>query len=160
MFGQFNLLCPVAVITGGLIFAMYGASSPGGAIVFAILYGFFSGGCEWLRFSAQQMVANGPCARARSAVVSLVPPTIAVLSRDVNEIGCAASSAACIPPDFWLTPICLCSFRVGMGYFLTSFAILTGTPISGALFKDGVWSKPIAFSGVRGHAVSIRLISD
>ena len=45
VFGPFNMICPVTVITGALIFAMFGASSTVGAITFAIVYGFFSGGC-------------------------------------------------------------------------------------------------------------------
>ena len=32
-------------ISGILIFAMFGATSPGALVAFAILYGFFSGGC-------------------------------------------------------------------------------------------------------------------
>lgn len=45
--GVFNVLCPVAIITGALVFAMYGASNTAGAIVFAIIYGYFSGGCKY-----------------------------------------------------------------------------------------------------------------
>ena len=47
-----NLLCPVALISGALIFAMFGASSTAGAIIFAIFYGFFSGGCEKLSLTS------------------------------------------------------------------------------------------------------------
>jgi len=42
-----------------------------------------------------------------------------------------------------------CSLRIGFGYFLTSFAILTGTPINGALLgSHGQWYKPTVFSGI------------
>lgn len=41
------------------------------------------------------------------------------------------------------------SVRIGVVYFITSFAILTGTPIAGALFEGDNWGKPVAFSGVR-----------
>ena len=44
--GQFNITCPVSVVSTALVFVLYGATTPGGAIAFAILYGFFSGGCE------------------------------------------------------------------------------------------------------------------
>lgn len=45
--------------------------------------------------------------------------------------------------------VLLLSVRIGVVYFITSFAILTGTPIAGALFEGDNWGKPIAFSGVR-----------
>jgi hypothetical protein len=34
-------------ITGGLVFALFGATSEGGAAAFGIFYGFFSGGSEY-----------------------------------------------------------------------------------------------------------------
>ncbi|EKM50355.1 uncharacterized protein PHACADRAFT_178098 [Phanerochaete carnosa HHB-10118-sp] len=103
VYGPLNLLCAAAVVTGALIFAMFGASNTAGAVIFAIVYGFFSGG--WL---------------------SLLPPSLALMSKDINEIG----------------------VRIGVAYFITSWAMLTGTPIAGALFMGNNWGKPIAFSGV------------
>jgi len=47
--GQFNVICPVACVCAALIFAMFGATSAGAVIVFAILYGFFSGACTYVR---------------------------------------------------------------------------------------------------------------
>jgi hypothetical protein len=38
-------------ITGGLMFAMFGATTTGGVVAFGIVYGFFSGGSK-LRFRA------------------------------------------------------------------------------------------------------------
>ena len=35
-----------------------------------------------------------------------------------------------------------------MLYFGTSFAMLAGTPIAGALYGHGNWTRPIVFSGV------------
>ena len=53
------------------------------------------------------------------------------------------------------------SVRIGVAYFITSFAILTGTPIAGALLKGNNWGKPIAFSGVRlSHSVGIRPVTN
>jgi len=61
------------------------------------------------------------------AFVSLIPPLNAAFARDLDEIGT----------------------RIGLNYFITSFAILTGTPITGALLSsDQQWSKPIIFSGI------------
>ena len=39
------VLIPMTAVSGCLIFAMFGATSPGALVAFAILYGFFSGGC-------------------------------------------------------------------------------------------------------------------
>ncbi|KAF9001669.1 major facilitator superfamily domain-containing protein [Cyathus striatus] len=43
-FGVMNLLIPCAAAMGILIFSLFGATNPGGVVVFSILYGFFSGG--------------------------------------------------------------------------------------------------------------------
>jgi MFS family permease len=102
-YGQFNALSLMSLATGALIFAMFGVKDTAGVIVFALLYGFCSG-----------------------AFVSLAPPTMAVLAKDVSEIG----------------------IRMGLGFFIVGFANLTGTPIVGALLKhDYPWWKAIVFSG-------------
>jgi len=60
------------------------------------------------------------------AYLSLIAPTTASLSQDVSEIG----------------------VRMGIAFFMTSFACLTGPPIDGALLNGGFsWFKPIVFSG-------------
>ncbi|PCH34806.1 MFS general substrate transporter [Wolfiporia cocos MD-104 SS10] len=102
--GMFNMIIPSTFITGALTFAMFGATSPAGVVVFAILYGFFSG-----------------------ASIALLPPTAASLAKDYHEIG----------------------LRLGVIYFVTSFALLTGTPISGALLDvHNQWPGPIIFNAV------------
>jgi len=59
--------------------------------------------------------------------LSLMPPGAASMSKSVNEIG----------------------LRIGFLCFFTSFALLTGTPIVGALYDvDYHWFRPIIFSGV------------
>ena len=45
------VLIPMTAVSGCLIFAMFGATSPGALVAFAILYGFFSGGCACAFFS-------------------------------------------------------------------------------------------------------------
>lgn len=71
------------------------------------------------------------------------------MAKDINEIGCVFSPL----PAPHILPHCvrINSVRVGVAYFITSFAILTGAPIAGALLgpEDSNWGKPIAFSGVR-----------
>ncbi|PCH33722.1 MFS general substrate transporter [Wolfiporia cocos MD-104 SS10] len=102
--GPLNVFIPVNCITGALVFAMFGATSRGAVVVFSILYGFFSG-----------------------ASIALLPPTVASVANNVQEIG----------------------VRMGLGYFVVSWAMLTGPPIDGALYDAGdVWYKPIIFSGV------------
>ncbi|KAL0958740.1 hypothetical protein HGRIS_014066 [Hohenbuehelia grisea] len=55
-YGPFNVMIPSTVISGGLVYAMFGASSQAGLVTFAIFYGFFSGGCEC--FSYFYMYSN------------------------------------------------------------------------------------------------------
>ncbi|KAF8154611.1 major facilitator superfamily domain-containing protein [Crassisporium funariophilum] len=43
-YGPLNVLIPSAVISAGLIFGMFGATSVAGVVAFGIFYGFFSGG--------------------------------------------------------------------------------------------------------------------
>jgi len=103
--GRLNVLCPIVLVNTGLLFAMFGVTSTAGVIVFSLLYGFFSG-----------------------AFVSLLPATVALFSRSMEEMG----------------------IRMGLAFAVVSFAMLTGTPITGALLTtaDNRWSHAIVFSGV------------
>jgi len=61
------------------------------------------------------------------AFPALIGPVLATTAKDVSEIG----------------------LRLGMGFFNSGFAVLIGTPISGALLtSDFHWSRPIIFSSV------------
>lgn len=62
--GPLNVIAPAAVVTAGLSFAWMGIRSVGGLIVFALLYGFFSG-----------------------CFVSLPPTVIVSLTSNMGEIG-------------------------------------------------------------------------
>ncbi|KAJ6460691.1 MFS general substrate transporter [Mycena vitilis] len=64
MWGPFPVILPLTFISGIMAFAFLGAKSDAGIIVFAILYGLFSGG-----------------------FISLSVPTSASFSRNVGEIG-------------------------------------------------------------------------
>ena len=44
--GVFSLIVPCTLVCGAIIFGMIGVTNAGGAIIIAILYGFFSGACE------------------------------------------------------------------------------------------------------------------
>ncbi|KAK1224677.1 hypothetical protein PQX77_012423 [Marasmius sp. AFHP31] len=105
MWGPFNVTITMAIITGSLVFALLGATTGGGLIPFAVVYGFTSGG-----------------------FVSVLGPVAATFARDINEVG----------------------LRMGMVTFISSFAMLTGSPISGALLHspEYLWYRPVIFSGV------------
>ncbi|KAG8739439.1 hypothetical protein FRC12_016296 [Ceratobasidium sp. 428] len=62
--GVFNVMIPCTAIAGVLVFAMFGVKSSGALVVFAILYGFFSG-----------------------SFFSLMSPMIVALARHVHEVG-------------------------------------------------------------------------
>ncbi|KAH9840918.1 major facilitator superfamily domain-containing protein [Rhodofomes roseus] len=62
--GPFNLLGPVTLVCAALLFALFGVKDVAGTMMFAILFGFFSG-----------------------AYLSLCAPCIASLARDPSEIG-------------------------------------------------------------------------
>ncbi|KAI0311458.1 MFS general substrate transporter [Amylostereum chailletii] len=64
LLGVYNLLIVSGFVCSALIFALYGISSTAGVVIFAILYGFFSG-----------------------AFLSLCTPAVASLSRHEGEIG-------------------------------------------------------------------------
>jgi len=90
-------------------------------------------------------------------VASLMPPTLAGMARDQNEIGYVCDPRpTSTDPKLTAGPCRQSSLRIGFCYFTASFAILTGTPIVGALLgttKD--WTKPIVFSGVRASLVLV-----
>jgi len=46
-FGVLNVLALVSFGTGVMVFTLFGISTAGTVVVFAILYGFFSGGCKY-----------------------------------------------------------------------------------------------------------------
>ncbi|KAI0311457.1 hypothetical protein OF83DRAFT_1087677 [Amylostereum chailletii] len=52
-FGVFNLLIASTIACGALIFALYGISATPGVVIFAILYGFFSGAYMRVSWGAQ-----------------------------------------------------------------------------------------------------------
>ncbi|KAL0565459.1 hypothetical protein V5O48_016566 [Marasmius crinis-equi] len=103
--GVFNTIAFCTLACAVLVFALSGVNgSVAGLVIFAILYGFFSGG-----------------------FISLLSPVVATLAKDESEIG----------------------FRLGLGFFICSVAILTGTPVEGALLGHTFpWWRPIVFAGV------------
>ncbi|KAJ7907884.1 MFS general substrate transporter [Mycena leptocephala] len=105
MWGPFNVIIPMTFVSGCLAFAFLGAHSNGGLLVFAILYGFFSGG-----------------------FVSVSAPASASFSHNVGEVGT----------------------RIGLMVFVSSFGLLTGNPLSGAILDPPkyLWIWPVVFSGV------------
>jgi len=104
--GPFNVMIPCTIISGGIMWLIFSATTVGGTVAFGILYGFFSGG-----------------------FISIITPAVASFSKGVEEIG----------------------MRIGFASFVIGFALLTGTPIAGALVQDDkkyVWYRPLIFASV------------
>ncbi|KAF9063526.1 major facilitator superfamily domain-containing protein [Rhodocollybia butyracea] len=90
-FGAFNVTIITSLATGSLVFVLLASKSVPATVVFAILYGFTSGG-----------------------FASLIGPVAATFAKNINEVGT----------------------RMGFLSFFVSFALLTGSPISGALLHS------------------------
>ena len=137
--GQYTLLLPITLVMGALIFAMLGATSAGAVVVFSILYGAFSGACECACGLLNAAGAHGSPGR------HLAVPARARGDGERRGRGrVRALPCLCFTPAHPRGRL-----RIGMGYCISAFALLTGTPIDGALLgRDNVWYKPIVFSGV------------
>ena len=105
VFGPFNIAIATGVITGALVFMLLASKSVAATVVFAVLYGFTSGG-----------------------FVSVIGPVAATFAKNINEVGT----------------------RMGFLTFVSSFAMLTGSPISGAVLHSPqyFWVRPVVFSAV------------
>ncbi|KAE9405270.1 MFS general substrate transporter [Gymnopus androsaceus JB14] len=105
VFGPFNIAIFTAGLTGAFVFMLLASKSVAATVIFAILYGFTSGG-----------------------FVSVIGPVAASFSKNINEVGT----------------------RMGFLTFVSSFAMLTGSPISGALLHapQYYWLRPVVFSAV------------
>ena len=69
------------------------------------------------------------------------------MASDPDEVGSAHPLRIFFSPELNDATFRL---RIGTAYFITAIALLTGTPIDGALLgPDNQWYKPIVFSGVR-----------
>ena len=86
-YGALNVVIPISLVMGALVFVMFGVTSTAAIIVFSILYGFFSGACK-------------PCSPCEppwrtltksDIVIALVPSVLAVLSRRTEELGYVSS---------------------------------------------------------------------
>lgn len=103
-FGRLNLLCIMGVCTGILCLCWQAVKSHAAIIVFAGVYGFFSG-----------------------AIVSLMSACSAQVPKNPRDIGT----------------------YMGMGMFVTAFAVLIGPPINGALVDHYHGFEQVSiFSGV------------
>lgn len=103
-YGVFNVLVFFTVVIGVLICCLGVVKTSGGFVAFAIVFGFFSGGG-----------------------ISLVPPAIGSLAKDMSEIGT----------------------RIGIALALSGIMGLFATPIAGALLTSNFyWWRPILFAGI------------
>jgi len=108
--GAYNVLLPSILGCGAVLFGLFGIHNFTGVVVFGVLFGFFSG-----------------------AYISLIPPLLVTLCRDLNELG----------------------VRIGFAFSVVSIAQLVGSPIGGALLGSGrnsdddlTWWKAMLFAGV------------
>ncbi|KAK5208754.1 hypothetical protein LTR72_001318 [Exophiala xenobiotica] len=101
--GPLNVHIPIVAVAGLLTFAWCGISEFGSTVVFAVLYGFFSGG-----------------------FVGLMPVALVSLTPDLRTLGT----------------------RTGQAFFVGSFGMLIGSPVSGAILtKTGSWTAVKCFAG-------------
>ncbi|KAG9226672.1 hypothetical protein CCMSSC00406_0006103 [Pleurotus cornucopiae] len=102
-FGVINLMVVNTFGIIALMFCFMVVKTVAGVVCFAIFFGLFSG-----------------------SVVTLMPPLLASLARDFNEIGA----------------------RMGLCFTLMGFGGLVGSPIAGALLtSDYIWWRPVVFGG-------------
>ncbi|KAF9485188.1 MFS general substrate transporter [Pholiota conissans] len=102
--GVVRMIVIAAACCSALIFAMIGLSSVPSIVIIAILYGFFSG-----------------------VFVSLQAPLVAVLTKDMSELGA----------------------RMGVTFTCFAFGALIGPPIHGALLTERfIWWRPALESGI------------
>ena len=80
--GPLNALISMTLGTGGLIFIMSWLTSVGDVTVFALCYGFFSGGGVYLIYREFYPSLSHP-----HQVLSLLSPTLVGYSQDISEIG-------------------------------------------------------------------------
>ncbi|KAK4116840.1 MFS general substrate transporter [Canariomyces notabilis] len=102
--GSLNVLAVCSFASAILVFGWLGIHNTAGAVVYAVLYGGFSGG-----------------------VVSIIPSVMVTLSPDMGRVGT----------------------RMGMAFLVSGVAILTGTPIAGAILgeeSDPDWLGTILYS--------------
>ncbi|RDB17187.1 Riboflavin transporter MCH5 [Hypsizygus marmoreus] len=109
--GVFNMGILFTLCMGILIFAMVAVKDSASLVVFAVFYGFFSGGA-----------------------ISLTPPMLASLAKDINEIGA----------------------RIGVAFTFYGIIGLVATPINGLILTSRLhWWRPIVFTGTTTIAGAI-----
>lgn len=114
------------VVAACLITVMLRPPTPGGVIVFSVMYGFFSGACEYTLISLFD--SSHRDMTSTNAVFSMINPAVTSFATNVNEVGT----------------------RFGIAAFFFGIALLTGNPISGALLNPPqyTWSRAVVFNVV------------
>ncbi len=80
-FGPFNIIVPVILLNVVFLFALFGISTEGSTIAFAVLYGVSSGACKDLKHSYLANYLNN------LLVMTLWSPCAAALAVHPNEVG-------------------------------------------------------------------------
>lgn len=65
-----------------LLFALFGVKSLAGMVVVGLLFGFFSGACKLV-----MLVPTMDFLLTRMSDISLIPPLLARMCRDMSELG-------------------------------------------------------------------------
>ena len=82
-FGPYNMLLPCLYISAVLAFAWFGISNFAGVVIFGLLYGFWSGSCEFKFIHYLTVRVFEPS----TPDVSLIPSLLAQLSSYTGEHG-------------------------------------------------------------------------
>jgi hypothetical protein len=79
--GAFNVIAPCVLFASVLVFCTLAIKDVAGTMIFAILYGFFSGSCKWIPTSSNVVMA------LMALDVSVLAPMISSTADTDSEIG-------------------------------------------------------------------------
>ncbi|ORY63696.1 major facilitator superfamily domain-containing protein [Leucosporidium creatinivorum] len=124
-YGPMNMLIPMCVGSTVLVWAMFGATNSGGAINFAILYGFFSGGYVSLVNPVFASMANAPTEIGARIGVAFVLVGLAAL------VGTPIAGALLVRTPSFVAPICFSAGVMVIGCALFVLARMEQARIKG-----------------------------
>lgn len=118
-YGVFNIMIPSTMITAGLVFALLGATTTAGTVVFGILYGFFSGAFVSLASPAAASFSTKPDMSDVGLRVGVIATVMGFASLTGNPIAGALLS----PPHYtWWRPLLFSTLVMLSGCLLLLFS--------------------------------------